>query len=91
LLAVAVLFGVALLLSLATDLPFLDVLFESVSALATVGATTGLTRELDGPAQLIVIAAMFIGRLGPLTLVLALASRQRPATYRHAVESIRIS
>jgi trk system potassium uptake protein len=90
LLAIAFLFVVGLLLTLTTDFSFVQVLFETVSALGTVGASTGITPQLDAAAQLIVIVAMFAGRLGPLTLVLALAARQRPVAYRPAVESIRI-
>jgi trk system potassium uptake protein TrkH len=52
--------------------------------------TTGLTLELTPTAQLLLVAAMFIGRLGPLTLVLALASRGRPVSHRPAVETVRI-
>jgi trk system potassium uptake protein len=90
LISIAFLFVIALLLTLTTDFDFVQVLFEAVSAVGTVGASTGITPELGGPAQLVVIVAMFAGRLGPLTLVLALAARQRPVAFRPAVESIRI-
>ena len=50
----------------------------------------GLTRTLDDPARVLLIVAMLIGRLGPLTLVLALTARERPVSYRPAVESMRI-
>ncbi len=46
--------------------------FEAVSALATVGLSTGVTSELSSPGKLIVTIAMFLGRIGPLTLALAL-------------------
>jgi len=90
LLSVAAVFLTGFLLTLTTDASFVDVLFEAVSALGTVGASTGITPSLGTVAQLILIVAMFAGRLGPLTLVLAFAARQRTATYRPAVESIRI-
>jgi trk system potassium uptake protein TrkH len=69
---------------------FLSLNFEAVSAFGTVGASTGITPELSDPARLITTVAMFIGRLGPLTLVLALAARAHPVSYRPAVESVRI-
>ena len=71
-------------------MPFLGVLFESVSALGTVGVSTGLTTQFSPGGQLLLTAAMFVGRLGPLVLVLALAQRTRPVAHRPAVEPVRI-
>jgi trk system potassium uptake protein TrkH len=91
LLSIAIAFSVALLLELTTPgATFVQVLFESISAFGTVGASTGITRELPDPARLIAIVAMFIGRLGPLTLVLAMTARARPVRSRPAVETMRI-
>jgi Trk-type K+ transport system membrane component len=56
-------------------------LFEVISAFATVGLSTGITPDLGTPAQLILVALMFIGRLGPITLASALALRQRRQLY----------
>ena len=53
-------------------------LFEVVSALSTVGLTTGITPTLTAGGKIVVIVLMFIGRLGPLTIAVAIA-RQRPA------------
>ena len=61
-----------------------------MSALGTVGLSTGLTRDLAEPARLLLVAAMFAGRLGPLTLVIALTARARPMSNRPAVETMRI-
>ncbi len=55
-----------------------DALFEVVSALATVGLSTGITPDLPSPAQLVLTALMFIGRLGPITVAAALALREKP-------------
>jgi trk system potassium uptake protein TrkH len=91
LLSVAVVFGLALLLEvLAPQQRFVDVLFEAVSAFGTVGLTTGITPDLPDPARLVLVGGMFIGRLGPLTLVLAMATRSRPSAVRPASESLRI-
>ncbi|MBA3435241.1 MAG: Trk family potassium uptake protein [Chloroflexi bacterium] len=90
LIALVALFLVGFLLTLTTDVGFVDILFESVSALGTVGASTGITPQTDAIARIVLIGAMFAGRLGPLTLVLALAARSRPVSQRPAVESIRI-
>jgi trk system potassium uptake protein TrkH len=90
LLAIAAAFVVGMGLELSSGGTLVDRAFEAISALGTVGASTGLTPTLSDPARLLVIAAMFAGRLGPLTLVLALTARARPVSYRPAVESMRI-
>ncbi|MDC0723257.1 TrkH family potassium uptake protein [Nannocystis bainbridge] len=64
-----------LLLSLTEDLPFLHVAFEAVSALATVGLSTGITGSFSVAGKLILTAAMFLGRVGPFTIALAVADR----------------
>lgn len=61
-------------------------LFESVSALATVGLSTGITATLSGPAQLIVVVLMFVGRLGPATFGTALVLRAHDRAYRFPEE-----
>lgn len=61
-----------------------DLLFEVVSASSTVGLSTGLTGELSPPGRVILIIAMFTGRLGPLVILAALVSvGRRPAPHRH--------
>jgi trk system potassium uptake protein TrkH len=60
-----------------TQISFDAVLYESVSAFATVGLSTGITATLPPAGQLVLIALMFIGRLGPISLVSALALRER--------------
>ncbi|HET8776844.1 MAG TPA: potassium transporter TrkG, partial [Candidatus Limnocylindria bacterium] len=90
LLAIAFVFVVGLGVTLTSEATFVQTLFESVSAFGTVGATTGITPDLADPARLIVTGAMFVGRLGPLTLVLALTARARTTSFRPAVESVRI-
>jgi len=90
-LSAVVLFGVVLALEVtAGSARFFALAFEAVSAFGTVGHTADLTPTLPESALLILAAAMFVGRLGPLTLVLALSARVRPVPYRPAVESVRI-
>lgn len=90
LISIAIVFTLALALVVLSDEPLLDVLFEAVSGFATVGLSRGITGSLHDLAKVAIIMAMFIGRLGPLTVVLALTARVRPVPYRPAVESIRI-
>lgn len=81
LLALALIVAATLVLLELTDLPLRDVLFETVSAFATVGLSTGITADLPGSAQLVLVVLMFVGRLGPITLVSSLALRDRPRRY----------
>jgi len=89
-LSIAFVFVVGLGIEVAARTPFVQTVFEAISAFGTVGASTGITRDLPDSARLIVAGAMFVGRLGPLTLVLALAARARPVATRPAVETMRI-
>jgi len=65
-------------------------MFESMSALATVGASTGITPALTVAGKFILCMAMFVGRLGPLTTVYALQRHQRPERFRFPEEAVRI-
>ena len=57
--------------------PFIDILFETASAVATVGVSTVGTPSLHPVSQAVLIPMMFFGRVGPLTMALAMANRQR--------------
>ncbi len=65
-----------------SGMPLAAVLFETVSAFGTVGLSTGITPDLPTSGQFILIALMFVGRLGPVTLVSALALRERRRRYQ---------
>ncbi len=58
-------------------LGFLNLFFEAVSACATVGLSRGITAELSEPGRIVIMLAMFMGRIGPLTLVFLLAKPKR--------------
>src|SRR5829696_1516127 len=91
LLGVAITFAGTLLLVISgAPGPFLPIAFETISAFGTVGHTTGITPTLGTPSLLVLLVAMFVGRLGPLTLVLALSARAKAVRHRPAVETIRI-
>jgi len=78
------------LLTITEEFGFLNLAFETVSAFATVGLSTGITPSLSMAGRIIIIITMFAGRLGPLTLALALIQRQQPTTYRYPEETVRI-
>ena len=64
------LFG-GIAISCIEQLPILTCLFETASAIGTVGLTLGITSELGTASRLILISLMFLGRVGGLTLVFA--------------------
>ena len=71
----AVMLTSVFLLSLAVDAPAIDVVYESVSATATVGLSKNLTPQLNVFGKLIIIATMYFGRVGPISLALALGNK----------------
>jgi trk system potassium uptake protein len=86
LLSVAVVVAATVAIMLMSGLGLTPVLFESVSAFATVGLSTGITAELPMGAQLILAALMLIGRLGPITFATALALRERETLFQYPKE-----
>jgi trk system potassium uptake protein TrkH len=86
LLAIAVVVAATMALMFLAPFGQERLLFEVVSAFGTVGLSTGITATLPPAGQGILIALMFIGRLGPVTLASALALRQRPILYEYPKE-----
>lgn len=82
LLSVAAVVVSALAIMEMTEFAFADVMFEVTSAFATVGLSTGITADLPGAAQLLLVMLMFVGRLGPMTFATALALRERQRLYQ---------
>ncbi len=88
--ALAMVFATTLLLTLFEDLPFQALLFEAVSAFGTVGLSYGITPGLSVLSKLVIVAAMFSGRIGPLTILVALARPYRDESLRYPEEKILI-
>lgn len=80
----------AFLLLLAQSFPLRDALFECFSAMGTVGLSTGITRSLNGFSRLVIILLMYAGRVGTLSVALAVAERKHPANLRNPEEKITI-
>ncbi|MEU3253396.1 potassium transporter TrkG [Streptomyces sp. NPDC006997] len=81
LLGIGLVIGSTLTLLAITRQELEAVLFEVVSAFGTVGLSTGITADLPTAGELLLTALMFVGRLGPITLVSALALRERTRRY----------
>ena len=87
----AVFVGAFILTLTDPSLQFIDLIFEVVSAVGTVGLSRGITPELSIIGKLLIIGAMALGRMGPLVLALSLIHReQRPPLYRNARERVKI-
>lgn len=79
----AILFLGVYALAMWEELPFSGLLFEAVSALGTVGLTTGVTYELSFVGKIIIILLMFVGRVGVLTVGNAMLIRMKHAKSKH--------
>jgi trk system potassium uptake protein TrkH len=69
---------------------FLQVLFETVSAFGTVGLSTGITPELTVIGRLLIILTMYSGRVGPLSLFIALTQQQHPSSFHYPEDKIMV-
>lgn len=83
--AMFIVLSVTMILSITeTGHSFMDLIFETTSAFATVGLSLSVTPTLSIPGKLIIAFTMFAGRLGPMTLIMALATRQaKKSKYRY--------
>lgn len=80
--------GIAI--SMYEGLPLEECLYESASAVGTVGLTLGITPHLHVASQMILVALMYLGRVGGLTLIYAVFSSRNKGTARFPVENITV-
>lgn len=80
----------AMIISSIEGIPLLTALFESVSAMGTVGLTLGITTKLGMISKCILMLLMFIGRVGSVTLLIAISSDKNRAVSRLPVEKIQV-
>ncbi|MDK2799028.1 MAG: trk/ktr system potassium uptake protein [Clostridiales bacterium] len=83
---------VTVILSIFKDATLVEVLFEAISAFGTVGLSLGITPSLSDISKLALIITMFLGRVGVLTMALALASRTHKAhsKYRYLEDKVMV-
>jgi trk system potassium uptake protein TrkH len=87
-LAGGIVFTAATYIASVTTLPLPEILFECISAFATVGLSTGITADLPPSAQVVIVLLMFIGRVGTITVATALAVGRPPRPYRYPKENL---
>ncbi|MGL4687127.1 MAG: potassium transporter TrkG, partial [Fusobacteriaceae bacterium] len=81
--------GIIILLILTVDkFAFDQVVFEVISAYATVGLTMGITPELNAISKILIIITMFVGRLGPMTFALAIGETKKKGQFIYPKENI---
>ncbi len=86
-----IMFMSTILLSAVTDASVIDILYETVSATATVGLTRNLTSSLNTVGKIIIIATMYFGRVGPISLAVALnLKKQKSNIIKNPVEDISV-
>lgn len=86
-----IMFTSTVLLSAVTDAPALDIIYETVSATATVGLTRNLTPILNLWGKLIIIATMYLGRVGPISLAIAFKiKKESPNIIKNPTEDISV-
>jgi trk system potassium uptake protein TrkH len=68
----------------------MSILFEAFSAFGTVGLSAGITGDLSDPGRLVIIVMMFLGRIGPLTVLAAAGSGRRELEIRYPAADISV-
>ncbi len=87
----AIAFTATVLLAAVTDAPALDVMYETFSATATVGLSRNLTASLNLAGRLIIIATMYLGRVGPISMVIAFhTKKQKQNIIKNPTEDISV-
>ena len=86
----SLIFAIIFAISIVEHKPFLALAFEVVSAFGTVGLSMGITPELGNAGRLLIVFTMFVGRIGPLTLLYALVKKFNPGGVKYPEENILI-
>lgn len=81
--AMALIIIVSFVLTVTEDAAFLEVLFETTSAFATVGLSRGITGDLSNVGKIIITLTMYVGRVGPLTMAFAFAQKSKHSKLKY--------
>jgi trk system potassium uptake protein TrkH len=87
-LSILLITGVVMVMSITEQADFLTLLFETVSAFGTVGLSMNFSPNLSDFGRISIVFTMFVGRLGPMTLAIALWERQKTKKYRYPEEKV---
>ncbi|PKN79782.1 MAG: potassium transporter Trk [Candidatus Cloacimonetes bacterium HGW-Cloacimonetes-1] len=89
-LSILIILVIVFLLLMLEPFKFDEILFESVSAFGTVGLSMGITGKLSATGRVLITLLMYIGRIGPLTLIYAFAIRRRTSSIQYAEEQLAV-
>ena len=82
--------GVSFVIAAGENISYVPALFETVSAFGTVGLTMDLTPELGTCSKILLAFTMYAGRVGPVTLALALVKKKNPGAHAHAEGNVMV-
>lgn len=83
-----IIIGVSFILTITESAGFLDLLFETTSAIATVGLTTGITPDLSDFGKVLLSVTMYVGRVGPLTMAFAFSRKHKHLNFKYSEGNI---
>lgn len=90
LVSIFIILSVSFMLTITESAPLVDILYETVSALATVGASKGITPHLTDAGKNLITLCMYLGRIGPMTMAFAFGMKAKKSLIRYPESFISI-
>ncbi|MBP2015291.1 TrkH family potassium uptake protein [Anaerococcus degeneri] len=90
LVSIVIVISVSFMLTITESAPLVDILYETVSALATVGASKGITPQLTDAGKNLITLCMYLGRIGPMTMAFAFGMKAKKSLIRYPESFISI-
>ena len=90
LVSIVIILSVSFMLAITESAPLVDILYETVSALATVGASKGMTPHLTDAGKNLITLCMYLGRIGPMTMAFAFGMKAKKSLIRYPESFISI-
>lgn len=90
LVSIVIILSVSFMLTITESAPLVDILYETVSALATVGASKGMTPHLTDAGKNLITLCMYLGRIGPMTMAFAFGMKAKKSLIRYPESFISI-
>ena len=85
-----IIISVSFILTITEKAGLVEIFYETVSALATVGASMGITSNLSTIGKLLITICMYLGRIGPMTMAFAFGMKTRKSLIRYPESFISI-